>query len=660
MAKLTVTLSKDKMLAYVSGTVKDDVPKDEITRLIEDALSENGVVSGIQEKLVASVVLELSEQRRIEGAIIAIGEYPKKEKLAGARFLVPTCLENNLDHSFIEDVNKPVHYYQLLDYIHDPYIVKEDDNVGKFRTGEKGASGHNVLGEAEEVQAKAQPSEDLGQGLITKYDSSDIISTFTGIIVRKKNQAYILPVNLDGAVFVNVSKDRVKAYLHLFPPGPGGKEITTQDIIRTLERESIVYGIKQDAVKNALAIMRETGDKVEGDLIAEGVSPVPGEDAKIEYQVDLSFSHKPKIKEDGRADYYSIHIFENVTEQQPIAKIVPPTGGTPGTDVYGKPIDAPPGESAQVSPGKNIETMSEDPNTLVATKTGHVYLRNDNLLVEEVLNIETDIDFSTGNIDFPGDVFISGDVKSGFTVKAEGNISITGTVEDAVVEAGETVIVHSGFIGKGKGRIKAGGDVVVKHVRNQTIMAKNNIMVDGEVLDSHLFAGNEMFVEVRKSWIVGGTAVARNKVRAYSIGNASHVQTEVASGIDLFVKKILGELEREIADLENEVNIIAKNEKRLISGELSGGELKEMRRTVSSQLKKLREEHEKKIKQLRKYKSHYRRSLYDTKGTVGVIDTIYPGVIVKIGNRQHLVRDALKKCLFYIHDDLIKSRTFSF
>ena len=659
MAKLTVSLSKDKMLAYVSGTIDESVSKKEIIQLIKEAVSEKKVEFGIQEKLIASVAIELFEQRRIEGAIVAIGEYPKQEKLAGARFLVPTYLENNLDYSFLENISKPVQYYQLLEYISEPYIVRENEPVGKFRTGEKGASGHNVLGETKDMQSKAQPPEDLGQGLITHYDSSDIISTLFGIIIRKKSQAYVLPVNLDGTVFVNVSKDKVKAYLHLFPPGPDGKEVTKQDILNVLERESIVYGINEDAVNKALAVMKETGNKVEGDLIAEGTPPVPGEDAKIEYQVDLSFSHKPKIKKDGRADYYSIHLFESVAEKQPIAKIVPPTDGTPGTDVFGNPIEAPPGKSTQISLGKNIETMSEDPMTLIAIKTGHVYLRGENLLVEEILNIETDVDFKTGNIDFIGDVLINGDVKSGFSVKAAGNINITGTVEDAIIEAGESVIVHSGFLGKGKGRIKAGGDVVVKHVRNQTIMAKNNILVDGEVLDSSLFAGNEMFVEVKKSWIVGGIAVARNKIRAYAIGNASHVPTEVASGIDLFVKKILEELEREIVELENEVNIIANNEKRLTLEEFSEGELKQERRTVSRQLKKLREEHEKKIKQLRKYKSHYRRSLYDTKGTVGVINTIYPGVTVKIGNRKTMVRDALKKCLFYIHEDTIKSRSFS-
>ena len=659
MAKLTVSLSKDKMLAYVTGTVDENLSKKEIIQLTEEVLSEKKVEFGIQEKLIASVAIELFEKKRVEGAIIAIGEYPKQEKLAGARFLVPTYLENNLDFSFVEDISKPVQYYQLLDYISEPYIVKENEPVGKFRTGEKGASGHNVLGEAKEVQSKVQPPEDFGQGLITRYDSSDIITTLFGIIIRKKNQVYVLPVNLDGIVIINVSKDKVKAYLHLLPPGPGGKEVTREDILKVIEKESIVYGINENAINEALDVMKKTGNKVEGDLVAEGTLPVPGEDAKIDYQVNLSFSHKPKIMKDGRADYYSIHLFESVTEKQPIAKIVPPTSGTPGTDIFGNPIEAPPGESTQISLGKNIETMSEDPNTLVATKTGHVYLRNDNLLVEEIINIESDVDFKTGNIDFVGDVLINGDVKSGFSVKAAGNISITGTVEDAIIEAGESVIIHSGFMGKGKGRIKAGSDVVVKHVRNQTIMAKNNILVDGEVLDSNLFAGNEMFVEVKKSWIVGGVAVARNKVRAYAIGNASHVPTEVASGIDLFVKKILEELEREIVELENQVNIIANNEKRLAPEELSEGELMEERFSVNTQLKKLREEHEKKIKQLRRYKSHYKRSLYDTKGTVGVTGTIYPGVLVKIGNRKIMIRDAVKKCLYYIHEDTIRSRSLS-
>ncbi len=661
MVDITVSLSNDKMLAYISGSIDEDISKEELLKRITNTLFENDILFGIQEKLVASVVNDLIENKRIEESIVAIGEYPKPEKLAGARFLVPTYLEVNLSPNFLEDITIPVHYHQLRDVIHGPYIVKENENIGKFRAGEKGETGHNVLGDAEGIQTKMQPPDELGQGLITQYDSLDIVCTLSGIIVRKKNHAYILPVNTDGAAKINVSKDRLKAYLHLFPPGPDGAEVTKNNVMKLLEQQKVTYGIKHDVIEEAIATVKKTGECINGECIAEGIPPIPGEDARVEYQVNLSFTHKPKIGKDGRADYYSIHLFENVDEKQTLAKILPPTDGTPGTDVYGEQIAATPGNTSQLALGKNVMTLPDDPTTLISEKTGHVYVRDENLFVEEVLKIETDVDFHTGNIDFVGDILIEGDIKSGFSVKAAGSVSVNGTIEDAIVEAGGSVIVHSGFIGKGKGRIKAGGDVVVKHVRNQTIMARNNIMIDGESLDANLFAGNEMFVEIKKSWIVGGVAVARNRVQAYAIGSSSHVPTEVAAGIDLFVKKILEELEKEIIDLENELNIIATNEKRLSEKkDLTEGELANERRAISRQLKRLRQEHEKKIAQLQKYKKHYKKSLYDNKGTVGVIDTIYPGVTVKIGNRKHRVNSAIKKSLFYVHEDTIRSQSFTF
>ncbi len=659
MSTISVTLSSDKMLAYVSGTLDEDIAKEELFKRINAALFENNILFGIQEKLVLSVVNDLLENKKIEESIVAIGEYPTPEKLAGARFLVPTYLESTISSGIPEDITEPVQYHQLCEFIAEPYIVKENENIGKFRAGEKGETGHNVLGDAVGTQTKMQPPDELGQGLITQYESLDIVSTLKGVIIRKKNHAYVLPVNTDGAAKINVSKDRLKAYLHLFPPGPDGAVVTKNDIMRLLGERNIVHGVKHAVIDEALATIKRTGKRIDGECIAEGIPPVPGEDARVDYQVNLSFSHKPRITEEGRADYYSIHLFENVDEKQTLARIMPSTDGTPGTDVYGMAIAAPPGNAAELAVGKNVMTLPEDPTTIISEKSGHVYLRDGNLLVEEVLNIETDVDFHTGDVDFVGDILIAGDVKSGFTVKAAGSVSVGGTVEDAVIEAGESVIVHSGFIGKGKGRIKAGGDVVVKHVRNQTVMARNNIMIDGEALDSNLFAGNEMFVEIKKSWIVGGTAVARNKIQAYAIGNSSHVPTEVAAGIDLFVKKILEELEKEIADLENELNIIAMNEKRLTEQNLTKGELADEQRLINRQLKRLRQEHEKKIQQLQKYEKHYKKTLFDTKGTVGVIDTIYPGVTVKIGNRKHFIKSAIKRCLFYVHEDVIRSRSFT-
>ena len=51
------------------------------------------------------------------------------------------------------------------------------------------------------------------------------------------------------------------------------------------------------------------------------------------------------------------------------------------------------------------------------------------------LDIPANVDFSTGDINFLGDVCIHGDICSGFTVRAIGNITVGGVVEACTVEA---------------------------------------------------------------------------------------------------------------------------------------------------------------------------------------------------------------------------------
>ncbi len=82
-------------------------------------------------------------------------------------------------------------------------------------------------------------------------------------------------------------------------------------------------------------------------------------------------------------------------------------------------------------------------------------------------------------------------------------------------------------------------------------------------------------------------------------------------------------------------------------------ELDKEKRFINSQINKVVKQQQKKMRLLQKYENYYFKSLYDTSGTIGVIDTVHPGVIIRIGNRKHMVRDALKRCLFYVDNDRI-------
>ena len=83
IANLRITPSGDRMLGYISGIVEENLSKEEIIQLVNEAVAENGIVYGIQERLIASVALELFEQKRIEGAIVIKGRCMTQKELSG-------------------------------------------------------------------------------------------------------------------------------------------------------------------------------------------------------------------------------------------------------------------------------------------------------------------------------------------------------------------------------------------------------------------------------------------------------------------------------------------------------------------------------------------------------------------------------------------------
>lgn len=657
MKKVSVSLSPNKMLAYVSARIDEPLASDTIEKLIYVALDQRNVQFGIQKKLVHSIVNEIKEKGYIRDAIVAIGEYPKPAKTSHLIFNVPIYSESEFNSEHIKDIHQPVHFFDLQNIIPSPYIVGINEHIGKLNTQEVKSDGYDVLGNVVEFNSEQTVPEELGDGFSSEYNSGNIIALYQGITIQRDTIIYLLPINLDGVLSLNVSEDRLCAYLQATPSSPQGKPISEEDIRTCLAERGIKYGIDDNAIKEIVEKLVSMYARVKDYPIAQGKPPVAGKDGWVKYLVDLSFSHKPLITEDGKADYFSIHMFENVVKKQKLAQIIQPEIGTPGIDVFGEEIKAPNGKKALFCLGKNVDLVESDPTMVITLETGHVYLTRETLQVEEVLQIKTDVCFETGNIIFDGDVVISGDVRSGFSISAGGSIQVKGVVEDAFLEAGNSVVIHSGFIGKGKGKIKAQENVVLKHVRNQVIMARNNIYIEGEAVDSKLFSGNKIYSELRKSRITGGTAVAKNRIYAHTLGNYRNIKTAVYCGIDHFIQLILDELEKEIDILENELKIIEINKKRLLGEDTSQEHQNNIERLFSSQINELKRRHNEKMSQLRKNRKKFCAALDETEGYISVAGTVHGEVTLRIGTYLKHVHDPLTKCFFQVYDNEIIVRS---
>ena len=96
--------------------------------------------------------------------------------------------------------------------------------------------------------------------------------------------------------------------------------------------------------------------------------------------------------------------------------------------------------------GRNIR-ISEDKCTIYSKVSGHVTLVDDMVMVSDVYRFPANVDSSTGDIDYKGTVEVTGNVTTGFAVKAEGDIIVNGVVEGATLISGGNIVLKRGMQG---------------------------------------------------------------------------------------------------------------------------------------------------------------------------------------------------------------------
>ncbi|NQU06862.1 MAG: DUF342 domain-containing protein, partial [Calditrichaeota bacterium] len=268
---------------------------------------------------------------------------------------------------------------------------------------------------------------------------------------------------------LQIDSPKMNAYLSIIKKAALLGNITPETVMNYLHNSGIVFGINEEAIHKMLD--RKLWNKQI--KVAVGQPPVRGEDGheKFYFKTDEKFT--PKVHTDGSVDFKDLKIAQNVSEGKIIAERIPPTKGISGIDIYGKEVIAENGIEARLVAGDNTEFKDEKQNVLISTVDGSIKLRFGNtVVVDTVFEVVKDVDFSTGNLDVTGDVNVRGSVLSGFNVKATGNITVNGIIEDAIIEAGGDVMVRMGFTGTGKGVISADGQVVLKYINNQTVKAE--------------------------------------------------------------------------------------------------------------------------------------------------------------------------------------------
>ncbi len=449
----------------------------------------------------------------------------------------------------------------------------------------------------------------------------------------------------DGKFSIEISDDEMKAYLTLYPPIKSGRIVEVEEILEKLEEKGVVFGIKEDAIRDAI----ENDKYNQPILIAEGIPARDGEDAKIEYNFRIDKEVKLAEDETGKVDFRELDLIENVVVGQVLARKIPAQPAQIGKTITGREIPAKDGKDIQLVPGKNVK-VSEDGMELISEINGQVVYSKGRVNVEPVYEVKGDVSLQTGNIVFLGTVIVHGNVEDGFSVKAAGNITVSGNVGKAQLEAEGDIIIKQGLLGKDEAEVIAGNDLYAKFIEHaKKVEVGRDVIVSEAIMHSYIDAGKRVICNGRRAMIVGGRVRAGEEINAKVLGSPSYTETELEVGVDPKSRQQLIELNEELRVSKDKVRELTMNISTLENQKRSGGgklspEKEEMLINMMTEKEELENritEIEEQIEELRSYLASIEKI-----GKISAQKEVYPKVKITVKDAFLEVKDSFKFVTF--------------
>lgn len=443
---------------------------------------------------------------------------------------------------------------------------------------------------------------------------------------------------------VSLAEDKSSASVHIATISESFN-FTVNDIIAFLHKNNVRYGLQLDVIHQML---REPKPFIQTKtVVAIGKHPGDGIDGEIRslYNKEEQ-SKKPAENEDGTVDFKEVTRLTNVRKGQLIAERLPARDGEPGTNVCGDSIPGRKGKEARFKIGKNVVADSEQKALYAAIDGMVVKTESDKINVFPVYEVNGDVDYKVGNIDFLGTVVIRGNVLSGFKVKAAGDIRITGGVDGAEVEALGSIEISEGVLGHNKAVIRAGVNLKCSFIQDATIEAGQDVIVSQSILHSQVRSGQAVMCTGPKGLIVGGAIQAGEKVIARTIGNAMSTPTAIEVGVLPELRNELTALRQQLRQLQESMD---KTDKALtlLDQMAAAGTLTAEKLAMRIKLTHTKKQSVEEQTGIKERILEIEKTLEDTdRARVEVVSLIYGGTKIVIGRYTRFVKDATPRVHF--------------
>lgn len=443
-------------------------------------------------------------------------------------------------------------------------------------------------------------------------------------------------------MIVKVSEDGMQAICRFIPPSTGGRVMHKEDLLKDLEFNGIKSGIIEAEVDRYIANKEYCTDYV----MARGKDAVEGHDAQIIYKFNTDLQAKPKENEDGTVNFYDLDIIASVSAGDELAELIKEDEGTPGVDVRGRLIRPKKVEKLVFRYGKDI-SLSENGLHLISDISGHASLEDGNkVTVSNIFIVKNDVDISTGDINYDGNVEVKGNVINGFKINATGDVIIGGTAEGVEITAGGQIILKRGIRGMGKGILKSGGNIVAKFLENTVVKSGGYVMADA-IIHSDVSSKGDVIVNSKKGYVNGGTIRSETLIRVKNAGSEMGTKTNMEVGVDPGLLVRYKTLQNKIEETVQRMEVSSKSIE-LYTRKLHNGEKLSPERL--SQFKILAMEYKQDSENIVTMQEEFTRLHEEIEkqdgGVIEVGNMVYPGVKIVVVDAVLYIREVVKNVRF--------------
>ncbi|MBF0198186.1 MAG: DUF342 domain-containing protein [Planctomycetes bacterium] len=373
------------------------------------------------------------------------------------------------------------------------------------------------------------------------------------------------------------------------------------------------------------------GKEVERELIASGKPVRHGRDGFLEFQINME-SNKVEVSDaEGNVDFRDLNLIKEIHSGAPILKIIPPDEGEDGIDITGKTLQAIKGKKTKVRLGKNVH-MEEKTNTIYATADGHVEYVDPLVSVNEEFLVNSDVDFTIGNLNFIGSLVFEKSIPPGFTMIAGKNITVNGVVTGSNLVAKGDITAENGITGSENTKIECDGILRSKFLNEAIVLTKGGVICYYEMVRSQVKTLGRLVIE--NGAIRGGEVYALEGVLAHELGAPLGTPTFISVGVDFSVdgkiEKLNGAIEQlaeQKAKYQEAIDPFMKNKFLLLKAPESK---KSAVKTILNKIEGLK----KKQKQIEVMISDQETKRFDRTKEVEINGAILDDVTITIGNKK--------------------------